>query len=201
MAKSLNLSRMIQSRLVIFVAVVIVLFTKAFIDVNSTLHEGLEYIGYVLIAVCAMGRIYSTAFLGGHKNTTLITVGAFSIVRNPLYFFSFLGMTGIGFVSGHIVLILGIPLCFGFIYHSLMVREEAFLKVHFGQDYIDYMGRTPRFIPDFSKYNAPDTVVVVPNFLKKAFFDAIWWFLPFPAFELIEFLIEKGVIHPFVLIP
>lgn len=196
MARNLNKSRIRQSKIAVMTAFAIVLFAKAFIDYEAPLHELIEYVGYMLVAFCALGRLYSTAFLGGFKNESLITYGAFSMVRNPLYFFSLVGMTGIAMISGHILIIIGIPVFFYVLYHALIRREEEFLLETFGDQYRAYMASTPRLWPNISKYNAPESIEVVPKYLNKAFKDAIWWFVPFPLFEIVEMLHENGIIKP-----
>lgn len=201
MAKKLNKSRIRDSRMIIIVAFIVAALTKALIDFEAPLHEIIDYIGYILLAVCAMGRMYSTAFLGGHKNETLITYGAFSITRNPLYFFSLLGMTGVGLISGHVVVMIAMPVLFLLMYHFLIKREEEFLGEKFGQAYADYCQSTPRLFPNFAKYNAPETVEMTPKYLNKAFFDAIWWFAAFPLFEMTEYVIGKGWITPVTMVP
>lgn len=201
MARKLNKSRIRDSKVLIVLALGAAFLTKALIGYETVLHEVIEFTGYFLIAICAMGRLYSTAFLGGFKNDKLITHGAFSIVRNPLYFFSLIGMTGIAFISAHIVVMIVLPVAFVVMYHFLIRREEAFLLEAFGKEYEAYMRSTPRLIPNFRLYNAPEKVEVVPKFLNKAFFDAIWWFAAFPLYEAAEILHEKGILEPLFMLP
>ncbi len=201
MAKNLNKSRIRDSKFLVIIALVIAFFTKSLIGYETVMHESIEFLGYFFVAFCALGRLYSTAFLGGHKNTKLITHGAFSIVRNPLYFFSLLGMTGIALISGHIVVIIALPIAFVVMYHFLIAREEVFLRETFGKEYDAYVAKTPRLIPNFSLYNAPATVQVVPKFLNKGFFDAIWWFAAFPIYEAAEILHDKDIIKPIFMLP
>lgn len=201
MAKDLNKSRMRDSRVIVVLALLAAFFTKALIPTETELHEAIEFLGYFLIAACAMGRLYATAFLGGFKNETLITYGAFSMTRNPLYFFSFLGMTGVALVSTHLLIITVLPVFFLVLYHFLISREEAFLLDKFGDQYKAYMQSTPRFFPDFSKYNAPESIQTVPKYLNKAFKDAVWWFIAFPFFEVAEMLQESGIVKPLFLLP
>lgn len=201
MARQLNKSRIRDSKILIIIALLSAFLTKAFIGYETVLHEAIEFIGYFLIALCALGRMYSTAFLGGYKNGQLITHGAFSIVRNPLYFFSLVGMTGVAFISAHIVVMIVLPLAFIIMYHFLIRREEAFLLETFGDEYKAYMASTPRLWPNLKLYHAPEKVEVVPKFLNKAFLDAIWWFAAFPLYEAAEILQEEGIIRPLFMLP
>ncbi len=190
-----------QSKYFVLAVFIAVFFTKTLIPHETAAHENLEFFGYFLIALCAMGRLYSTAFLGGHKNDTLITYGAFSVVRNPLYFFSLTGMTGIAFISAHVLIIFVVPLFFAVLYHFLILREEKFLMQKFGAQYEVYMKSTPRLIPNLKLYSAPEKIETVPKYLNKAFKDAIWWFAAFPIFEFAEYVQESGCIKPLFVMP
>ena len=201
MAKSLNKSRMLLSRLVVVFVFLLVFFTSSSIAYEDALHETFDFIGYGLIAVCALGRLYSTAFLGGFKNRNLITVGPYSVTRNPLYVFSFLGMTGVALVSGHITLMVATPVAFLIMYHRLIGREEAHLLGIFGDEYAAYQARVPKFWPSFKNYQNPETFTMTPHFLNKAFSDAIWWFAAIPLLELAEHLQETGIITPLFMLP
>ena len=192
MAKNLNKARMRQSRYLLLIVLAIVFFTRALIPIETPIHHGLDFLGYLFVAVCALGRLYSTAFLGGFKNDTLITYGAFSVVRNPLYFFSLVGMTGIALMSGYLIIIIIMPLFFAVLYHYLIQREEVFLLEKFGHAYANYMKSTPRLFPNLKLYNAPEKIETVPKYLNKAFKDAIWWFAAFPLFELAEYFQTSG---------
>lgn len=201
MAKNLNKSRMQHSRNIVLIVLAAVFFTGLFVQAESPLHELFDFTGYLLIAICALGRLYSTAFLGGHKNQTLITYGAFSVVRNPLYFFSLLGALGIALMSGHVVLMIVVPIAFLALYLSLIKREEGFLRETFGAEYIAYCEKTPRLFPSFKHYHAPDEIVVSPKYLNKAYADAIWWFAAYPLVELSEWIQASGIISPVIVLP
>lgn len=197
MAVKLNKTRMRDSKIALIIAFLLILFTRQFWENESPLHEFLDFAGYFLIALCALGRVYSTAFLGGFKNAELITHGPFSIVRNPLYFFSLIGVTGFALISNHLVIIIALPIFFVVLYHYLIIREEHFLEEEFGEVYRDYKKKVPRLFPNFSLYNAPETTMMYPKFINKAFADAIWWFAPFPIIELIEYLQETQILPVF----
>lgn len=77
----------------------------------------------------------------------LVTYGIFSWMRNPLYVGNLL--VWIGFVIGSGVLwFLPIALALFAIEYSLIVRyEEGVLETIFGQEYVAYKQRTPRWVP------------------------------------------------------
>ena len=42
-------------------------------------------------------------YVGGRKNAELVTTGPYSMMRNPLYFFSLLGVAGVGAQTGSVL--------------------------------------------------------------------------------------------------
>lgn len=178
-----------------------VFLTDSLIPLESGWHEFFDVLGTILVSTCALGRLYTTAYLGGFKNDTLITHGPFSAVRNPLYFFSLLGFIGVALMTGHIVIMVGIPIGFVVLYVLLIRREEAFLLGKFGEDYKAYMRSTPRLIPSFRNYHTPESIQMNPKFLDRGFKDAIWWLAAFPLVELAEFIQKHDFIHALFLLP
>ncbi|MFX1368059.1 MAG: methyltransferase family protein [Promethearchaeota archaeon] len=79
------------------------------------------------------------------KMHKLITSGPYSRVRHPSYLSYFLCFIGLLMVLPTLIsltLLLGFP---G--YYSIALAEERHLKDHFGDEYVEYMGRTGRFLP------------------------------------------------------
>ncbi len=187
MAKKLNKNRMIWSKLMVLLAIIVVLFSPQTFAEATHAHHALQIIGVLLLAICALGRLYSTAFLGGHKNESLIDYGIFSLMRNPLYVFSFIGTVGIAFLTAHLLVIIILPLAFIAVYVPLVRREQDFLLAEFGTPYKDYLARVPAFLPRFSNYHAPETIDLYPQRFARGFLDAIWWPLCYPLIELIEY--------------
>ena len=48
----------------------------------------MSILGFVLVVFGSFGRIWASLYIEGNKTKNLITAGPFSMVRNPLYFFS-----------------------------------------------------------------------------------------------------------------
>ncbi len=197
MAKNLNKSRILASKAALLSTLLVVLFSRQYWQDDSAYHEVLELAGNFLVAICAIGRVYATAFLGGFKNDRLVTHGVYSLMRNPLYFFSLMGITGVALVSNHPAVMLGLPLFFLLIYLQLIAREESFLQEKFGDEFTSYKKETPALWPKFSAYHAPQTTELTPRFLNKAFADAAWWLAALPAIELVEYLQTAGWVPTF----
>jgi len=196
MARDLNKSRMRDSRLLIMVAFIVGLLTAPAFQPESGIGALMEVAGFILLAGCAIGRIYSTIYIGGIKNARLMTDGPYSVHRNPLYFYSLVGAAGIGMISGRITLFLLLAAGFYVIYHFLILREEAFLSEKFGSEFDNFRASTPRLVPDFGKFHAPAEINVQTRYLNKAVWDAIWWLAASPVFELFEYMHDRGVFKP-----
>ncbi len=186
MAAELNLNRMRDSRLALLVCVVIYFFTKPIAESGTLWRLFFDIVGFGLVVLGAVGRIYTTAFLGGHKNKNLITEGPFSKVRNPLYVFSIIGVAGIAFLTARPLIIILAPALTIWIYHYLVKREEAFLEAEFGAPYTEYLKNVPRFVPNLSLKGTAETITTNPKLLYTAVMDSIWWFVAIPLFMILE---------------
>ncbi len=186
MSRSLNLKRIQLSGALAVGAVLGMIVLPTTWPEGTLMHSVLWAVASVLIGLAALGRLYATAFLGGFKNQTLITQGPFSVMRNPLYFFSFVGVCGIALATAQMVLMVAVPMLFLLLMHRLMQREEAFLQEKFGADYQAYCAKTPRFLPRLSLYQAPDTLEMCPKYLLNALKDAVWWFTALPLLNFLS---------------
>jgi protein-S-isoprenylcysteine O-methyltransferase Ste14 len=199
-AKGLNQTRGRDTKIILGICFFTTIFTRPLFPLETALHEGFDLIGGMLVAMCVVGRIYCTTFLGGHKNQTLITIGPFSLCRNPLYFCSFLGIVGIAMMSNHLVLLVLIPTLFLVIYGALIRREEVSLQQMFGHKYAEYCRETPRFWPRISRFSLPDSLLIKPKLLTNAVLDGLLWFLALPVFEFIEYAQRAGFIRTWSLL-
>lgn len=194
-------SRIRHTRWFALLLIPIVIFSMGLINHEAPLHEIMEWSGFFLVALCVLGRSYCSAFIGGIKNETVVREGPFSVVRNPLYVFSFLGILGIGMQSGMFSLLAILVLVFVIYYPRVVAREEAFLLNTFGEPYRRYMAEVPRWWPKFSLWHEPGEISVRPFFLRHTMMDAILFFLPFPVFEMLETLHESGVLPAYLVLP
>lgn len=161
-------------------------------------QEAMEWTGFFLTVICVLGRSYCSAFIGGIKNERVVRDGPFSVVRNPLYVFSFLGLAGIGLQSGRFS-ILALLVCGFIIYYKKVVeREEGYLQQKFGDAYVQYKAEVPRWFPTFSLWSEPAEITVRPYFIRHTMMDALVFFIPWPCFELLELLQLQGYLPHFI---
>ena len=191
-----NQHRILIGRIVLAFAFILNLLTVGHFPDQMFIHHVFDSLGLLLLGVCLLGRVYCTMQIGGRKSTELVTTGIYSVVRNPLYFFTFTGVLGIGLISNELTVFAMLTIGFFLVYIPLIKREENFLQERFGAPFTSYINRVPRLIPDFSLYIPPGEVSVNLTTLHNALRDALCWLLPFIVFETIEWAQQTGLIHP-----
>lgn len=182
-------------------SVVILLAALALLTVSaSAWPEGgivdltMSNLGMVLLIICAFGRLWSSLYIAGYKNARLITEGPYSLVRNPLYVFSFVGTIGLGLVAESFVVTGLLILPFVVWFPVMVVEEERVLAERHPVAWPAYAASTPRFIPAIRAPIVPDSYVICPRLVGRAIADAIWFPLAALALEGIEALHNGGVL-------
>lgn len=200
-----RLGRFQQSRrLVLFLllaAAGVLLLFCASAPPAGELHEVVEAVGLSLIFVAILGRLWCTLHIGGRKSVEIVETGPYSISRNPLYFFSSIGAAGVGAQTGSVLIALAFGASSVAAFHVVILREEAFLKTAFAEDYRRYLVRVPRFFPRFALFSDAETLTVVPRRLRATLLDGLVFFLAIPLFEFIEWLQASGVLPVLARLP
>lgn len=168
----------------------LVLFSRARYE-GTPLYEFFEWLGYVLIVLATMGRIWCAVYIGGRKDDELCTDGPYSLARNPLYLFSLIGAAGIFLAAQKLVLLLAL-LPFSVYYHFVIVGEEARLMEKFGSDYAGYRRRVSRILPRFGDYASRERFEVYPRVVFRSMLDASLFLWAFLVLEFLEYF--KGTL-------
>lgn len=194
-----------RRKLVITLLALIVLFalplTHSLVSGPLALHEWVEVTGLGLIAIAILGRGWCTLYIGGRKAQALTDVGPYSISRNPLYLFSFIGAAGIGAQTGSIVISLFFVAGAVGIFLPVILREERALEELFGAPFNRYKERVPRFGPAFARWKDADTIEVRPKLVWRTLRDGLVFLMFVPLFEAIDWLQAEGFIHPLIHLP
>ena len=135
------------------VDVLIGIRVTAFSTLRQILGWPLVVFGFILIywTLIFFFRERGTPFpLNPPRN--LITSGPYGITRNPMLGGWFIAFFGIGLLLGSITLFLvATPLLIA-IFTTFITRiEEPELQIRFGEEYIEYTKRVPRFFPGTSR--------------------------------------------------
>ncbi|WP_292067874.1 methyltransferase family protein [Brevundimonas sp. UBA7664] len=168
---------------------------------HTPFHEYLEDFGLAAITVCIVGRAWCSLYIGGRKKAEIVDRGPYSISRNPLYMFSFMGAFGIGARTGSIALACACLLIAVIVFRSTVSREERWLRATFGEIYAAYAARTPRFWPNVSRWRDPDVLEVRPGFFLTTLRDGLVFLLAVPVFESVEYAQTAGWVAALIRLP
>jgi protein-S-isoprenylcysteine O-methyltransferase Ste14 len=128
--------------------------------------------GLACMAGAALGRIWSSVFIAGYKDTQLVRGGPYAIVRHPLYACSLVAMLGAGLATRSVTITAALLTLFGVIYARAALAEDRFLLRMHGATYERYAREVRAFLPRWSRYELPESLAVRPRVLWKAFLDA-----------------------------
>lgn len=163
------------------------------VDFEDGLHETLEITGYLLLIIAGLGRIWCSIYIAGRKNKVLCTEGPYSICRNPLYFFSFLGVVGAFLALQSVLLTLIASILYLAYYHFVIESEERRLAALFGDSFSDYLKSTSRFLPSCSSYQSGATErMVSTRLMEKGLKEVLWFFVAIVFIDGIELVHSHG---------
>jgi protein-S-isoprenylcysteine O-methyltransferase Ste14 len=139
---------------------------------NTYAHGLVNLVAYGLVTAATAGRLWCNLYIRGRKSKSLCQDGPYSVCRNPLYLFSFLGVSGVALASDRLVLMILLPGLFSGYYLAVIKCEEKRLLALFGRDYETYRARVPRILPRFQGYSTPATVAMpvdqyLPGIMKS----------------------------------
>lgn len=200
------LGRLFASRRILVSRLFVVAFFLAVLATESA-HEGnllstaLFLAGLALVGLATVGRLWCSLYISGYKQAQLVTTGPYSISRNPLYFFSLLGFAGIGFATETLTFAALMVAATLLAYPPVIRSEEQMLREKFGAAFDEYCARTPRLLPDFSRFVEPETWTVSPQIFRRSMGEVVWfvWFVG--IVELVEALHEYHVVEPLLRLP
>ena len=159
---------------------------------NSLASLLADTLGFVLIVLAAFGRIWSSLYISGYKEDRIVTEGPYALVRNPLYVFSFIGALGMGLATKHLMILAIIAGAFLLYYPLVVLAEERNLQRKFGQVYVEYANRVPRFFPCRFQLVEPDIYPVRPRHVRRSLQEIIWFFWFFLLLHLVTGLQHDG---------
>jgi len=144
--------------------------------------------GFLCIAVACLGRLWSSVFIAGHKDVSLVTTGPYARLRHPLYACSMLGAIGLGLTSRSVLLCAAAFILIAALVIYAASCEEQFLAEQFPEEFAAYAAAVPRkWFPSLRPASLPEHIDVRPIVFWKAFLDAgsffVLWLLVAMAAE------------------
>jgi protein-S-isoprenylcysteine O-methyltransferase Ste14 len=174
----------------------LLIFTNSAWDqIGATLvAETLFVLAIALVGISAIGRLWCSLYIAGKKHENLVVEGPYSLCRNPLYLFSFLGAVGLGLGSETCTIPIIVAIGFASYYPFVIRREEEALRKLHGEAFQSYLQSTPRFFPSFQHFLEPSVYSVNPITFRKHCLSAVWFVLLLGLLEIIEALHEVNVL-------
>ena len=128
---------------------VIILSVLDFNGLNGSDSTWRYYVS-IPVAVAGFGFAFYITFYLGWKNAHgekvgLVTDGFYKWSRNPVYVVSIVGLIGLG-VSIHSVLVYVLLAIWSLFYFIAPFLEEPWMEKQYGQEFLAYKARVPRFI-------------------------------------------------------
>ena len=153
----------------------------------------MSILGFVLVVFGSFGRIWASLYIEGNKTKNLITAGPFSMVRNPLYFFSLIMLIGFSLALKAIYLPLALLLIFALFHVPTIANEEKKLQDIHGEKFNSYVKSTPRLIPNIFKYKKTKTgekVLVKISRINSVLIEVIGYLFLYTLIDIIYFILD-----------
>jgi protein-S-isoprenylcysteine O-methyltransferase Ste14 len=142
-------------------------------DVAAAWYYFAGVTGFICVALACLGRIWTSAFIAGHKDEELVTTGPYALCRHPLYACSVLGALGLGLTSRSVLLCAIVVVLIAALVIYAASGEEQFLADEFPEEFKAYLVATPhKWWPQLRRTAVPAQLNVRPTVYWKAFLDA-----------------------------
>jgi len=147
---------MLPGILCFFYAVLSQFFTLPFPAVLTKLFFEIDALNIFAVVICTVSlmwfgitlKIFGESFRVGideNTNSKLVTKGTFSISRNPVYSAFIAFFIGIFVAYPNIVTLIFLVFLVMAV-HRQILREEKFLKIHYGKEYDEYCDKVRRYL-------------------------------------------------------
>ena len=159
------------------------------IDMNTSLL--FSYIGFSLVVLGGFGRIWASLYLEGFKTRKLIKEGPYSMVRNPLYFFSLMLFLGMCFAIKSIAVSFALLIVFVLFHIPTILNEEKVLLSTHDESYKAYYESTPRLLPNIFKYKKTESTDMIQVRIKsiiKRLWEVIGYLFLFTLIDCFYFI-------------
>jgi protein-S-isoprenylcysteine O-methyltransferase Ste14 len=186
--------RKIVLGIAVLLGVLMFAVTNSRLEAANATHEMIEWVGIVAIVVCILGRTWTSLYIAGRKIEQLVTDGPYSVMRNPLYFFSILGAAGAGAQLGSVVAGLVFGILAWAVFHVVTLQEERVMRDRYGAAFANYTASVPRFWPNPRLWRDVPALAIIPPKILRTFADAMLFLLSVPLAEGFEQLQHIGVL-------
>ena len=155
---------------------------------------GLSFFGLAIRGATIGCVPAGTSGRGTRKQSAKIlnTTGWYSVVRHPLYFGNYLIGLGVTLVWFEWWAPVIYSLFFWLYYERIMLAEERYLEVRFGDEFRQWAASTPAFVPRFSQWRSPDLPFSIRTVLQREYSGLLLLVVLHAGMEVIEHLWLDG---------
>jgi protein-S-isoprenylcysteine O-methyltransferase Ste14 len=196
-----QLTRKMRLRVAALAGIVVVALLAPLWPAWSAGRLAIQWLGMLAIFVCIAGRTWCSLYIGPKKVRELVTIGPYSVTRNPLYVFSVIGATGVGASFGSLVIALVAGAIVLAVFNITVEREEHTLAEVHGDAFRRYTEQVPRFWPRFSAWRDVPTLTIGTRATVSTFIDSLYFLAALPAALIVQWLQTEGWIQPLLRLP
>jgi len=197
----LQTRRKLSLRLIMAAMAPIVALAQSNWSAQGWVETAIQSLGLWLIVLCVFGRVWCALYIGGRKSVELVTLGPYSISRNPLYVFSSLGAIGVGLRTGSLAISALFLLAAVVIAIPVIRVEEMVMARTFGADFDAYCARVPRFGPRLSLWRDAPMLSLQPRHLYRVFGDSMLFACTIPLIDAVAWLQGHAILPVLVRLP
>ncbi len=128
----------------------------------------------------------------GQVAETLNTTGMYAVMRNPIYLGNFIIWFGLSLFMKLWWFTTLISLFFLIFYERIIFTEERFLREKFGDDFLQWAGKTPVIIPTFKNWRPPSLPFSWKSALVREYGSFYAIIVTFTVLELLGGLFNYG---------
>ena len=193
--KKIASKRMAILRISVILIIIFIILDNNFsaytLDIDMNTSVLFSYIGFTFVVLGGFGRIWASLYLEGFKTKKLIKEGPYSMVRNPLYFFSLMLFIGMCFAIKSIAISVALLLVFVLFHVPTILNEEKVLLSTHDESYRAYYESTPRLLPNLFKYKkteSTDMIQVRIKSINKRLWEVIGYLFLFTLIDFFYFV-------------
>lgn len=136
------------------VAIIVMILLNSFIPIGRWLPFPWRWLGILPIVAgfllsLGSGNLFrrkGTPPRPGLKANALVTSGPFRFTRNPMYIGLLTMLIGIAILLGSFSPLIVVPFMFCILHFKFILKEEKWMESWFGEPYVEYKKKTPRWI-------------------------------------------------------
>jgi protein-S-isoprenylcysteine O-methyltransferase Ste14 len=135
-------------------AIIAMILLNSFAPGGRWLDYPWRYLGIIIIVFgfslslgsAILFRNLGTNPIPGTQATVLVTKGAFRFTRNPMYLGLITILIGVAILLGSFSPLMVIPVFCWILHSQFVLREEKWMEGWFGESYLAYKNKTPRWL-------------------------------------------------------